>query len=124
MSKSGTTSEHVRSSLPTWKCHKVVRAAPIRSVYPADHQDGIHVVYLDGGPPPDGYPSFCVPSAMFTRYMSKPGDYFVVYDDGYESVSPKKAFEEGYMRIVPQQAELGYDRRLDGWTDDRGVVSS
>ena len=34
-----------------------------------------------------------------SRYMPKPGDYFVVYDDGYESYSPAKAFEEGYTRI-------------------------
>lgn len=27
------------------------------------------------------------------------GGYFVVYEDGYESFSPAKAFEEGYTRI-------------------------
>lgn len=27
------------------------------------------------------------------------GDYYVRYDDGYESWSPAKAFEEGYTRL-------------------------
>jgi len=28
-----------------------------------------------------------------------PGDYYVVYEDGYKSISPAKAFEEGYTLI-------------------------
>ena len=35
-------------------------------------------------------------SKMFSRYIPVPGDYYVVYDDGYKSFSPRKAFEEGY----------------------------
>ena len=28
------------------------------------------------------------------------GDYAVIYSDGYKSVSPKKAFEDGYTALV------------------------
>jgi hypothetical protein len=38
-------------------------------------------------------------NGMFARYTPVRGDYFVVYDDGYESISPQKAFEEGYTLI-------------------------
>ena len=33
------------------------------------------------------------------RHKPKAGGYYVVYDDGYKSYSPAKAFEEGYVRI-------------------------
>jgi hypothetical protein len=104
-----TIREHVESSLPLWKCHKVVRAAPIRAVYPAEG-DGSKsapegwMVYLDGGPAPDGFPSVFVKSEVFVRGLPMPGDYFVIYDDGYQSWSPKKTFEEGYSQAQVQEA--------------------
>lgn len=33
------------------------------------------------------------------RYWPQKGDFFVVYEDGYQSISPRKAFLEGYDRI-------------------------
>src|SRR5882672_10013005 len=98
MDETETIREHVKSSLPQWKSHKIVRAASIRAVYLADHEAG-WTVYLDGGPPPDGFPSIYVKPAVFARGLPTPGDYFVVYDDEYESWSPKKAFEEGYSQV-------------------------
>src|SRR5258706_15977425 len=104
MNESATTkSDFDRSSLPRWKCHKIVRAAPIRAIYPADHEVG-WMIYLDGGPEPPGFPAIYVKPPIFSRYMPVPGDYFVVYDDGYESVSPRKAFEEGYSQAQVQEA--------------------
>lgn len=35
-------------------------------------------------------------SSIFARYMPIPGDFYVVYSDGYSSFSPKAAFVEGY----------------------------
>jgi hypothetical protein len=32
--------------------------------------------------------------------MPLPGDYLVIYEDGYRSISPAKAFEDGYTRIA------------------------
>jgi len=105
MDEAGTVREQIILSLPQWRSHKIVRAAPIRAVYATegDNPPG-WIVYLDGGPDPDGFPSIYVKPELFSRYMPKPGDYFVVYDDGYESVSPKKAFEEGYSCLEGKPA--------------------
>ena len=40
-----------------------------------------------------------VPRDFFARGMPTPGDYIVIYADGYKSWSPAKAFEEGYTRV-------------------------
>ena len=93
MDETETVREQVKSSLPQWRSHKIVRAAQIRAIYPADHEAG-WMVYLDGGDPP--WPAIYVKPEIFSRYTPQSGDYFVVYDDGYESVSPRKSFEEGY----------------------------
>lgn len=39
-------------------------------------------------------------STVFARYIPEAGDFFVVYDDGYESFSPRKAFLDGYTRVT------------------------
>lgn len=40
-----------------------------------------------------------VAKEVVSRYIPMPGDYFVVYEGGYESISPKAAFEDGYTLI-------------------------
>ncbi|HLG97188.1 MAG TPA: hypothetical protein VKX49_12825 [Bryobacteraceae bacterium] len=42
---------------------------------------------------------FRVTGKYYRKHQPQPGGYFVVYEDGYESFSPAKAFEEGYTRI-------------------------
>jgi len=44
----------------------------------------------------EGYASIPRDEAMFSRYTPVPGDFYVVYADGYKSFSPRKAFLEGY----------------------------
>jgi hypothetical protein len=44
----------------------------------------------------EGYASIPVEPEMFSRYTPVPGDFYVVYADGYESFSPRQAFLEGY----------------------------
>lgn len=34
------------------------------------------------------------------RHQVTPDNYYVVYDDGYASISPGKAFEDGYSEVV------------------------
>lgn len=41
------------------------------------------------------------PANMTARYTPVVGDYWVVYDDGYQSISPKAAFEGGYVAMAP-----------------------
>jgi hypothetical protein len=89
------------TDLPRYRSHKEVRALQIERV-------GRKII--DGGTPPEhvvrsveftnrAYGPINLPHVMFLRYMPVPGDYYVVYDDGYDSFSPKKAFEEGYTLI-------------------------
>lgn len=71
-----------------YQCHKQVFAAKILSI--ADR-----TLYLENGS------EFTCPWSMLARILPVPGDYLVTYDDGYQSVSPGKAFEEGYSEIEP-----------------------
>jgi hypothetical protein len=80
--------------LPRWQSHKIVRAAKILQVFP----DG--VMELNVEDPRTGICACVAPAdKMFSRYRPVPEDYYVVYDDGYASISPGRAFEEGYHRL-------------------------
>jgi hypothetical protein len=71
-------------------CHKEVEAATVWSADPISNQ----VMVCD----PDGRPDrvIMVPENFFGRGVPSPGDYFVRYDGGYVSWSPKSVFEDGY----------------------------
>lgn len=75
-------------NLPKYKSHKVVSAAQIVEVY---HNAVVLVS-------PDGKTHWRIhfEPAMAARYFPSVGDYLVEYEDGYQSFSPQKAFEEGY----------------------------
>ena len=86
--------------LARWECHKVVSAGKIVAWLALADSPGqyritdIDVECADG--------STCrVPVAadLCARYKPEVGDYYVVYQDGYASLSPAKAFEDGYTRI-------------------------
>lgn len=84
--------------MPRYKCHKEVWALKISKVES-------HLIMGEGGPRyllsfvDPGYASIEVDFKIVSRYMPKPGDYYVVYHDGYKSISPAKAFEEGYVKV-------------------------
>lgn len=46
-----------------------------------------------------GFAPVRVDADYLSKHKPEVGGYYVVYDDGYKSWSPAKAFEEGYMRI-------------------------
>lgn len=46
-----------------------------------------------------GYAPITPEPEMFARYTPVQGDFYVVYPDGYKSISPRKAFVDGYVRI-------------------------
>lgn len=46
------------------------------------------------------YAPFAVDEAFMAKHKPEVGGYYVVYDDGYKSFSPAKAFEEGYTLIA------------------------
>lgn len=80
------------SAMPHWRSYKVVSAAPIESYFGNE-------VRIDLGGTVGRYLSVTVPPGCFIRYTPVKGDYLVIYDDGYTSVSPKAAFEAGYSRV-------------------------
>jgi hypothetical protein len=80
--------------IPQYRCHKVVRAARITSFRQNGNPQMPDIVL--------GEISGIVTAQPFEWYQKhKPevGGYYVVYDDGYTSFSPAKAFEDGYTRI-------------------------
>lgn len=93
--------------LPRWQCHKVVRAAKITHAE-AMLSGALYRLTLDG---------VGVPIEVDTKWMverrAEAGGYLVVYEDGYMSFSPAKAFEEGYTRLetetVTARVEPGPD---------------
>ena len=85
----------VAAQMPRYKCHKVVSALKIGEG-PIEVQENGDAIFpiADGG-----FAPLLIENATTMRYFPSPGDYFVVYEDGYKSISPRKAFEEGYTRI-------------------------
>ena len=75
-------------TLQQFQSIKKVRAGEIAVV----HEDGCHVRDADGLARWRSY----VPD-MTRRFTPSAGDFWVVYDDGYQSLSPRKAFVEGYV---------------------------
>jgi hypothetical protein len=79
--------------LPRYRCHKVVRAAKIGEIVRGEPNCFI----LPADP---RLKAIIVPIEFVEKHAPQPGGYFVVYDDGYQSFSPKEAFEAGYSEII------------------------
>ena len=82
-----------RTDLPSYACHKIVRAAKILRV---DQSIPCLVVEIDGEergllPASEDY-------WARARNAGETAGYYVLYGDGYESWSPTEAFEDGYTR--------------------------
>lgn len=84
------------AEMPRYRCHKEVWALQIAKAtligYPELTE--IRLEFID-----KGYAPMNLPISMTANYTPTVGDYLVVYQDGYKSFSPKKAFEEGYNLI-------------------------
>ncbi|TMI87858.1 MAG: hypothetical protein E6H08_18780 [Bacteroidetes bacterium] len=78
--------------MPRYKCHKIVHALKIKEMISLI--DGIYIRPVEAG-----YAPFIVSEEWAIKHNPKVDGYYVVYDDGYKSFSPAKAFEEGYTRI-------------------------
>ena len=79
--------------MPKYVSHKEVWALKIEAVEVGQYGRGWIT------PEDDGYGAFGVSKEYLEKHKPKPGGYYVVYADGYESFSPAKAFEEGYTAI-------------------------
>lgn len=83
------------AEMPEYRSHKTVRALEIKSCRWISGSDGYELAFVDGG-----FTPVAKPGSMFLRYKPVAGDFYVVYADGYESFSPRKAFLDGYTRVA------------------------
>jgi hypothetical protein len=89
----------VMRQLPRYKCHKEVWALKIKSIaftLGRPNSEGIANIIE---PEEEGYAPFPVSDEYVNKHNPQVGGYWVLYDDGYQSYSPAKAFEEGYSRV-------------------------
>jgi hypothetical protein len=86
----------MEKELPRYKSHKEVSALMIGDQFPiAVNGDGSVTLPIADV----GYDTVTVPKEVVSRYWPVAGDFYVVYEDGYKSISPSKAFKDGYTRI-------------------------
>jgi len=76
--------------LKTYKCHKEVQAFKIKTLFKYTNGEG----WLS--PNNDSSDIISVTKEYMQKHKPKIGGYYVVYEDGYQSFSPAKAFEDGY----------------------------
>lgn len=86
--------------MPRYKCHKEVWALKIASIVRDGEgqnreSDGSATII----PENTKYAPFQVDHNYMFKHKPEIGGYYVVYQDGYKSYSPAKAFEEGYSLI-------------------------
>lgn len=82
---------------PEYESHKVVRAARIAElIYDRPDGDVVSVVVVPEG----GEPEEFTPTEQSMLKHAKVGGWAMLYPDGFRSVSPAKAFEDGY-RLKP-----------------------
>lgn len=79
--------------LPEYKSHKTVRAAKITAFRQNGEPDMPDLVLGEVGSIVTLLPDW------HQKHNPQVGGYLVQYEDGYQSYSPAKAFEEGYTRV-------------------------
>lgn len=88
------TAVTVPSPLRRYRCHKEVEAFKIREILSTakmgDESDGSAILTADNGG------RVTVTAEYMRKHRPQIGGYFVSYEDGYQSFSPAKAFDEGY----------------------------
>ncbi len=107
------------TTLPVYISHKRVQAAEIvsvgyYSVVGEDDQLMRSITLKDHAEPVQ------VAAEAFHRYVPLPGDFLVVYEDGYVSFSPRKAFVEGYTLAQPENVLM--ERLNDLAATERGQM--
>ncbi len=95
----------VSVEMPRYQSHKKVHALEIAAIsenessgrtppgVPSQHP-GYTLSFADAG-----YAPLSIGSNVVSRYFPQKGDFFVVYDDGYQSISPRQPFLDGYAKL-------------------------
>lgn len=85
------------AELARWRSHKVVQAGKVIAISDQPAVGYKRRVTVEGA---DGKPiDIDVHVSVFLRGLSNIGDYFVIYDDNYQSWSPAGTFDQGYARL-------------------------
>ena len=82
------------SDWPEYESHKVVRAAQIIWIERDQAGDVREIVVRSTG---DDRETFW-PTVGAMASQAEVGGYAVLYPDGFKSISPEKAFDDGYTR--------------------------
>lgn len=88
---------HIREVMAEFQCFKVVQAAEIKSVAKLEEQPELSLII--GIPGTDVQLPYLASTELTARYKPVVGDYLVLYENDYVSISPKEAFEDGYNKI-------------------------
>lgn len=83
------------SDWPKYESHKIVQAAVIKARHD-DGPDGARYFWVDPG---TGDLEKFEPTELGMMGRAGPGDYAMLYSDGFRSVCPKAAFEDGYVKV-------------------------
>lgn len=96
--ESGKTSR----PMPLYQCHKKVWALKIKRIEVGLDEEtneptpvSCSLIFEEK----ERFEPIEVGVEYLAKHNPKPGGYYVVYEDGYNSFSPAKAFEEGYTPI-------------------------
>jgi hypothetical protein len=103
------TMNTTQAQMPRYKCHKEVWALKIKAVEFDSDKARTEQRETDGSailtPEDTRYVSLKVPVDYVRKHKPEAGGYYVVYEDGYKSFSPAKAFEEGYRLMEGEEGQ-------------------
>jgi hypothetical protein len=86
--------EQAKREMPKYKCHKEVWALKIAEISFKD--DGTATII----PEDKNYGVIVVDAEYVRKHKPQANGYYVVYEGGYKSWSPKEAFESGYKEVL------------------------
>ena len=92
------------AQLPRYKCHKEVHALKIEGRN-ASMTDGVLLHFHAN----DGFDPIHIPEEEVKPFLDMSDNdqgYLVIYEDGYRSWSPTKAFEDGYSLMKDDGARI------------------
>lgn len=62
------------------------------------------------------------PDGMYDRYEPSAGDFWLIYEDGYQSISPRESFMAGYLPIDLFDAIMTVGMDEDGLDDELAAI--
>lgn len=81
-------SDLLKGRLPRYICHKEVNGGKITGIQAKGNVTDLILGEVNV--------TVEVDAAWYAKHQPKVGGYYVLYEDGYTSYSPQKAFEDGY----------------------------